>query len=103
MKSFSQISSILRRKISNLFSKSNIEYPKITLPLAQSNIFDFLERYSKHRKLSKLYDLKPAISDCSYVYENSTIIGEAMIHDLASTMYKSVIKGDENSIKIGTL
>lgn len=55
-----------------------------------------------HRTNLTLYDLRPKIQDTAYISPNSSVIGDTAISAGANIWGNCVIRGDLNSIAIGT-
>lgn len=75
--------------------KSNIP-PKNSV----SNNIDYFEKYSKHRPIYTIYDLKPQINYFVFTAPNATILGEVFIHSNCQIGFNSVIRGDINRVEI---
>lgn len=63
---------------------------------------DSYEPHSKHRVLLPLYDLSPVILLECFIAPNATIVGEVLIGQNTAVWYGAVIRGDINSVKIGS-
>lgn len=62
----------------------------------------FKEELNRHRTVSNLFDLQPAVAPNAFIAPSATVVGDVSIGAGSSVWYGSVLRGDVNSIKIGS-
>lgn len=65
--------------------------------------FSFKEKFCRHRQVMQLFDKRPWMANDSWVAPNAAIIGDVTIGDKSSVWYGSILRGDENPIKVGAM
>jgi len=63
----------------------------------------FKEKFCRHRQVMHLFDKHPYLATDSWVAPNAAVIGDVQIGDKSSVWYGCVLRGDQNSIKIGAM
>ncbi|KVH99354.1 Bacterial transferase hexapeptide repeat-containing protein [Cynara cardunculus var. scolymus] len=62
----------------------------------------FKEQLSRHRSLMNVYDKAPAVDKDAFVAPSASIIGDVNVGAGSSIWYGCVLRGDVNSISIGS-
>ena len=62
----------------------------------------FREAISKHRTVQGIYDKLPSLPRSGFVAPSASVIGDVTIGEKSSVWYGAVLRGDVNSIKIGS-
>lgn len=65
-------------------------------------IYAFQEHISRHRTLMNLYDKAPDVAQTTFVAPNAAVIGDVKIGASSSIWYGCVLRGDVNSITVGS-
>jgi gamma-carbonic anhydrase len=68
-----------------------------------ANNVEYFEKYSKHRSIYRIYDIWPIIDYNTFIAPNCTIVGEVFISNSSQIGYNTVIRGDINSVRIGSV
>lgn len=63
----------------------------------------FKEQLSRHRTLMPIYDKVPAVPPTAFVAPNASVIGDVTIGDKSSIWYGCILRGDVNSVKVGSM
>eukprot|EP00245_Coleochaete_scutata_P006041 TRINITY_DN20151_c0_g1_i1.p1 TRINITY_DN20151_c0_g1~~TRINITY_DN20151_c0_g1_i1.p1 ORF type:complete len:257 (+),score=46.86 TRINITY_DN20151_c0_g1_i1:213-983(+) len=64
--------------------------------------YGFKEQLSRHRTLMNLYNKAPEVPKDAFVAPNAAVIGDVKIGEKSSVWYGCVLRGDVNSIKVGS-
>jgi len=64
--------------------------------------YAFKEQLSRHRRVMNLFEKIPHVGEGAFVAPSASVIGWVDIGQNSSVWYGAVIRGDVNSIKIGT-
>lgn len=67
----------------------------------QGNYF-FQEQLSRHRTLMNVYDKAPVVHKEAFVAPNASLMGEVRVGQGSSIWYGCVLRGDANSITVGS-
>ncbi|KAI3521969.1 hypothetical protein L1887_11446 [Cichorium endivia] len=62
----------------------------------------FKEQLSRHRSLMNVYDKAPVVAKDAFVAPSASIIGDVQVGSGSSIWYGCVLRGDVNSISIGS-
>jgi len=63
--------------------------------------FAFREQLNRHRRVTGLYDKRPAIAQDVFIAPNASVIGQVNLAQGASVWYGAVLRGDVNKIYVG--
>lgn len=64
--------------------------------------YAFQEHISRHRTLMNLYDKAPDVAQNAFVAPNAAVIGDVKVGANSSIWYGCVLRGDVNSISVGS-
>eukprot|EP00475_Leptophrys_vorax_P022390 TRINITY_DN3047_c0_g2_i1.p1 TRINITY_DN3047_c0_g2~~TRINITY_DN3047_c0_g2_i1.p1 ORF type:complete len:263 (-),score=9.52 TRINITY_DN3047_c0_g2_i1:241-1029(-) len=64
--------------------------------------YAFREELSRHRTLMNLFDKLPEVPDSAFVAPSASVIGDVQIGARSSVWYNAVLRGDVNSIRVGS-
>ncbi|KAK4746261.1 hypothetical protein SAY87_012573 [Trapa incisa] len=64
--------------------------------------FHFQEQLSRHRTLMNIYDKTPVVDKSAFVAPGASIIGDVQVGCGSSIWYGCVLRGDVNSISVGS-
>mmetsp|Transcript_38598 Transcript_38598/g.46696 ORF Transcript_38598/g.46696 Transcript_38598/m.46696 type:complete len:257 (-) Transcript_38598:199-969(-) len=62
----------------------------------------FKEQLNRHRTVMNIFDKVPSVDDNSFVAPNASVIGDVSIGANSSVWYGCVLRGDVNSVRIGS-
>jgi len=65
--------------------------------------FAYKEELCRHRRLMTFFYQKPKIADGAWIAPNATVIGKVDVGEKSSVWYGAVLRGDINSIRIGSM
>lgn len=84
-------------------SRSYVPYSPERLRENESSTdqIEYVETHTKHQTVLAMYDLFPYFDD-NYIAPSATVAGEVMIHSYATIWNNVVIRGDINSVTIGS-
>jgi carbonic anhydrase/acetyltransferase-like protein (isoleucine patch superfamily) len=63
----------------------------------------YKEQLSRHRTLMNLMDKKPQVPASTFVAPSASVIGDVEVGSKSSIWYGAVLRGDVNSIKVGSM
>eukprot|EP01087_Luapelamoeba_hula_P022391 TRINITY_DN7_c0_g1_i1.p1 TRINITY_DN7_c0_g1~~TRINITY_DN7_c0_g1_i1.p1 ORF type:complete len:259 (-),score=57.03 TRINITY_DN7_c0_g1_i1:111-863(-) len=64
--------------------------------------FAFREQLNRHRRVTQLFDKRPQIAQDVWIAPSASVIGNVTIGAGTNVWYGSVLRGDTNTIKVGT-
>eukprot|EP01039_Chlorochromonas_danica_P004546 gene4546-4984_t len=82
------------------FRETGQALDRLGLTIAERDIFN--ETYARHRPVMNLYDKKPVVAAGVFVAPNASVIGKVLLYNDVSIWYGAVLRGDKNSIIVGT-
>lgn len=64
--------------------------------------YAFKEQLSRHRALMNLFDKAPSVPEDTFIAPNAAVIGDVSIGPKSSIWYGAILRGDVNSISVGS-
>lgn len=66
------------------------------------SIYAFQEQFSRHRTLMNLYDKAPDVAQNAFIAPSAAVVGDVKVGSGSSVWYGCVLRGDVNSISVGS-
>lgn len=89
----------LSYEVGRALRETGIAVDQIGLRALEKPIFK--EPFAKHRPTMSLFDKHPTVSSDAFVAPNATVVGEVDLGLKSSVFYGAVLRGDQNSIRVG--
>jgi carbonic anhydrase/acetyltransferase-like protein (isoleucine patch superfamily) len=94
------VASSLARTLGCMLRETGQALERTGLRLMGSTVVD--EELSRHRRLAPFGAARPVLAKSAYVAPNATVIGNVSLGEGASVWYGAVLRGDVNTIKVGS-